>query len=114
MKRITFVAVALSLLVTPLAAQAQSHGGRTVEKRFERSIERPGASGYSYRKKETRKNRFERGHRYTNWKKHDRVRDWKRQGLRRPAHGQQWVRVGNDYLLISVASGIIAGIIAGR
>ncbi|WP_203566152.1 RcnB family protein [Aurantimonas aggregata] len=40
------------------------------------------------------------------------VNDWQRQGLRRPANGQRWVRVDNDYLLVAAASGLIASIVA--
>nr|WP_292073372.1 RcnB family protein [Mesorhizobium sp.] len=32
--------------------------------------------------------------------------------MRRPDRGQEWIRVGNDYLLIGVVSGIIFGAIA--
>jgi len=42
------------------------------------------------------------------------VRDWNRHGLRRPGPGQQWIGVGNDYLLVSVVSGIIFGAIAAH
>lgn len=113
MKRIFISAIALSMLAVP-AAQAQSGSSRGHEKRIEQRFERPGVSGHSYRKRDAQRHRFERGHRYTNWKRHGQVRDWKRHGLRKPGRGQQWVRVGNDYLLITIASGIIAGIIAGR
>ena len=40
------------------------------------------------------------------------VSDWSHRGLRRPPHGQRWVRVDNDYVLISAATGIIASIVA--
>ncbi|KQT52296.1 MULTISPECIES: RcnB family protein [unclassified Aureimonas] len=42
------------------------------------------------------------------------VREYKRYGLRAPGRGQRWVRYGNDYLLITITSGVIASIIAGR
>ncbi|TIQ49916.1 MAG: hypothetical protein E5X61_12930, partial [Mesorhizobium sp.] len=37
-----------------------------------------------------------------------------RYGLRRPSRGQEWIRVGNDYLLVSVVSGIIFGAIVAH
>ena len=40
------------------------------------------------------------------------VSDWQRHGLRRPHEGQRWVSVDGDYILISVATGIIASVIA--
>ncbi|NGO52087.1 RcnB family protein [Allomesorhizobium camelthorni] len=46
------------------------------------------------------------------WKRRQAIRDHYRHGLRRA--GQQWVRVDNDFLLISLGTGTIASIIAGR
>ncbi|MER0237226.1 RcnB family protein [Fulvimarina sp. MAC8] len=40
------------------------------------------------------------------------VSDWRSHGLGRPHDGQRWVRVDNEYLLISAATGVIASIIA--
>ena len=31
-----------------------------------------------------------------------------------PARGQEWIRVGNDYVLVSILSGIISGAIAAQ
>ena len=42
------------------------------------------------------------------------VSDWNHRGLRRPPSGQRWVRVDNDYILISAATGVIASIIAAN
>jgi Ni/Co efflux regulator RcnB len=39
------------------------------------------------------------------------VDDWHQHGLRQPPRGYQWVGVGGDYLLVAVASGIIAQVI---
>lgn len=58
--------------------------------------------------------RWNRGSRVPDWQRRPVVNDWQRHGLRRPGAGQRWVKVDNDYLLIGIASGIIAGIIAGR
>lgn len=60
------------------------------------------------------KRKWARGQRFQDWRRHSEVRDYKRYGLKRPAAGQRWVKVDNDYLLVSLASGIIAGVIAGR
>ncbi|MGN6549786.1 MAG: RcnB family protein [Pararhizobium sp.] len=40
--------------------------------------------------------------------------DYHRYHLRRPGHGQRWVRVGNEYLLITIASGVIASVVAAQ
>ncbi|GAA4340905.1 hypothetical protein GCM10023144_41030 [Pigmentiphaga soli] len=39
------------------------------------------------------------------------VNDWHARRLYRPAPGYQWVQVGADYLLVAIASGVIANII---
>jgi len=60
------------------------------------------------------KRKWSKGHRFQDWRRYSEVRDYKRHGLQRPGAGQRWVKVDNDYLLVSIATGIIAGIIAGR
>ncbi len=40
------------------------------------------------------------------------VNDYQRYHLARPARGQQYVRVDNDILLVSIASGVIGAVIA--
>lgn len=42
------------------------------------------------------------------------VNDWQRHGLKRPARGQQWVQYGGDYMLVAIASGVIAELVLGR
>lgn len=42
------------------------------------------------------------------------VEDWRGHHLSPPPRGYQWVGVGGDFVLIAVASGIIAQIIAGQ
>lgn len=42
------------------------------------------------------------------------VNNWKQHGLKQPGRGQQWVQNGNDYLLVAVASGVIAQIVFGH
>lgn len=61
-----------------------------------------------------RRSNWKRGQRYSNWRQHQPVRDYSRRGLKRPGHGQQWIKVGNDYLLVGIASGLIGAMIAGR
>jgi Ni/Co efflux regulator RcnB len=39
------------------------------------------------------------------------VRDWRGHHLHSPPRGYQWVQVGGDYVLVAVASGIIAQLI---
>lgn len=42
------------------------------------------------------------------------VNDWRAHQLSAPPRGYQWVQSGNDYLLIAIASGIIAQLLLGR
>ena len=42
------------------------------------------------------------------------VDDWNGHHLRQPPRGYHWVQAGDDYLLIAIASGLIAEIILGR
>ncbi len=66
-------------------------------------------------KKETvKRSHWRNGQKYSNWKRHQPVRDYHRHGLRRPGPGQEWIRVGNDYVLVGIVSGIIFGAIAAR
>ena len=48
-----------------------------------------------------------RGHQYV-------VNDWQHHGLKKPGRGQQWVQYGGDYLLVAIASGVIAQVILGH
>jgi Ni/Co efflux regulator RcnB len=61
-----------------------------------------------------KRSHWRNGQKYSNWKRHQPVRDWNRYGLRRPGPGQEWIRVGNDYVLVSILSGIIFGAIAAQ
>ena len=42
------------------------------------------------------------------------VDNWRTHGLRAPQRGQHWVQVGNDYLLVSIATGVIASVFNGH
>ena len=124
MKRLALGALALSMFATPaLQAQAapvylphavtvqsdvaQVDYRRDNHKRVETRTK-------IVKKKVVRESHWKRGHKYRDWNRHRAVNDWHRHGLHRPGRGQEWIRVGNDYLLVGIASGIIAGIIAGR
>ena len=48
------------------------------------------------------------------WRRHQQVRDYHRHGLRAPGRGQTWVKVDNNYLLLSMATGLIASVAAAR
>lgn len=63
--------------------------------------------------------------RHSEWRKGERlasdyrnrqyvVDDWRGQGLHQPPRGYQWVGVGAEYLLVAVASGIIAQVVMSQ
>lgn len=58
-------------------------------------------------------NKWRNGQRYANWKRYRPV-EYRHYGLHRPAPGQRWIRVDNDFLLVGIASGIIAGVVAAH
>lgn len=65
--------------------------------------------------------RAPRGYQRRHWARNQRlpmeyrrvvVREYGRYHLPRPGRGQEWVRVDNDVVLVSVASGVIGAVIA--
>ena len=56
---------------------------------------------------------FRRGQRLPNDTRsnHYVVDNWRAHGLNSPARGQHWVQVGGDYLLVSIATGVIASVL---
>ena len=42
------------------------------------------------------------------------VNDWRAHHLYAPRRGQQWVQVGSDYVLIAIATGVIAQLVLSR
>lgn len=120
-KKIILAAVALSFVGAPLA-QAQQHfphkpGPSHAEPARPplpgKDMHRAGPRG-QFERHDMRRNHFTKGQRFGDWRRHQEVRDYKRYGLRKPAHGQRWVKVDDQFLLISTATGIIAGILAAR
>ena len=112
MKRLMLATVALSLLATP-AAFAGEWGGRH-HPQPEFGMQYQPAKPYRHWQPEVKKPHWKKGQRLSNWKQRQQRRDYKRHGLRKPGRGHEWVRVGNDYLLIAITSGIIAGLIAAK
>ncbi len=101
------IALAMTCSVAPLSAQAQSHHNDrkpTYHQKHKPQAHRP----------PPKRPKWVRGHRVSDWKRRQPVRDYRRHGLRAPSRGQQWIRVDKDYLLISLATGVIVGIAAGR
>lgn len=110
--KILLAAVAASVLFAPMANAQYRHDDRRpgyhhLEKK------RPALQRKQVYKKPVR-HHWKKGHRVSHWQRRAAVRDYYRHGLRRPQPGHQWVKVDNDYLLISLATGVIVGIVASR
>jgi len=103
--------LALSVAAVPMASAQSRNDHPRRGYGYERSAPQPKA--YHHRSGPNRQH-WSKGHRVPDWQRRPVVRDYHRHGLKRPGRGQHWVRVGNDYLLVGIATGIIAGIIAGR
>jgi len=108
-KRTALAVVAFSILAVPMAhAQAGPSSYQGGYHHYQPKKPAPP----SYVKKH---HRWKKGDRVQNWQRRAPVRSYhQHRGLWKPQRGQHWVKVDNDYLLISLASGIIAGIVAGR
>lgn len=124
-KQTILAALAFSMLAVPMAQAQQRHDGPRSGHHFNQQRppvaqvpQRPQAHRPPVRRHQAQRPaprpQWTRGHRVPNWQRRAAVRDYHRHGLRRPGHGQQWVRVDNNYLLISLASGIIAAIATAR
>jgi Ni/Co efflux regulator RcnB len=104
-KRLILSTAAISMLAVPMAqAQSRHHDTR---------------QGHHYSQQKhhhgyAKRHSWKRGERVSDWRKRQAVRDYKRHGLRKPGRNQRWVKVDNDYLLISFATGVVAGIVASR
>jgi Ni/Co efflux regulator RcnB len=104
MKRLLASALALSLLAGSAAtAQAGEYSRRA-----------PSHGHFVKKKVVTKQHRWRTGgHVPSAYRRHF-VNDYHRHHLRAPRHGERWIRVGNDYLLVSIVSGFIAGVVAAH
>ncbi len=108
MKKIALVALAISLIATPAAfAQQQNYKGHR----------------YGHQQKQVivkkmvvvkHGSRWSRGHALPSSYRRNVVRDYHRYHLRTPPRGYQWVRADNDYVMISIASGVISALVQAR
>lgn len=116
MKRIVLAAVAFSMLAAPMAQAQQRYDAPPRYQQHQQHQQHQPHYGqkHSGPKHFQKKQRWSKGKRVPEWQRRYSVRDYHRHGLKRPGRHQQWVKVDNDYLLISLATGIIAGIVVGR
>jgi Ni/Co efflux regulator RcnB len=114
MKRLLIALVASSFLTAPMAfAQPVKpfEVAQMKERHVEKRIDKHGNSRV-VEKHVVVKKRWARGHRLSPSERRHiaAVNDYRRYKLRTPQRGQQWVRVDNDFLLISVATGVIVNL----
>lgn len=59
---------------------------------------------------------WKKGHQVPQHYRDDRyaISDWRQHDLPAPARGQRWMEVNGDYVLMAVATGVIASIIIGH
>ena len=110
MKKIALVALAISLIATPAAfAQQQNY-------KVAIAIGHQQVRSVIVTKKVVVKHgsRWSRGHALPSSYRRNVVRDYHRYHLRTPPRGYQWVRADNDYVMISIASGIISALVQAR
>jgi Ni/Co efflux regulator RcnB len=79
-------------------------------------IKKKGVQKHEVKRHHVRKpvKHWKRGQHVPSWQRKHVVRDYRHHGLRRPGHGQHWVKVDNSYLLVGIASGVIAGLVAAH
>lgn len=135
-KRMILTTITVSMLAVPMAqaqsrhdgprgnhhySQTQKPGSQATQKRHmqkptpqRHQAKKPAPSRHHAQRPAPSRHKWVKGHRVPNWQRRAPVRDYHRHGLRTPSRGQQWVKIDNDYLLISLATGVILGMAAAR
>lgn len=101
MKRLIAATLSLTLLATaaaPAMAAPYGAGGRD---------DHHSQKGHH----DDRRDPPRRGHKLDRDHRGEYVRDYRHHGLRAPARGQEWRKVDGRYVLIAVATGIIADVV---
>ena len=114
MKRLLIALVAGSFLAAPMASAQPAKPfevAQVKERHVEKNVYRHGKAKV-VEKRVVGKKRWARGHRLSPAERRHiaAVQDYRRYRLYAPQRGQQWVRVDNDFLLISVATGAIVSL----
>jgi Ni/Co efflux regulator RcnB len=93
-------------MAAPFNAQVTSHSTVT-QVDWKKPDHRKVQKRVIKKKHSAHRSHWRHGQKYSNWKRHRAV-DWRRHHLRHPGAGQRWIQVGNDYLLVSILTGVIA------
>jgi Ni/Co efflux regulator RcnB len=110
MKRILLAALAVTMLATPAAyAAPQGHGPAPRGDRYEQ----PRGKDYHRAPQVKKRHHWSKGQRVP--KEYRKNVDYRRHHLKAPPRGYQWVENDGQYLMIGIATGLIAAIAsAGR
>lgn len=113
MKRLFIALIASSFLTVPVAYAQPAKPfevAQVRERHVEKNVYRHGNKKVIEKRVVVK--RWSRGHRLSQAERRRfaAVNDYRRYKLRAPPRGQQWVRVDKDFLLISVATGVIVGL----
>ncbi len=112
MKKLFVALLAATVLAAPMTASADQfrHNNRIEKHRDVRIDKRVD------KKVIVHKHRWAKGKKLSRSDRRQIVntRDYRRYNLRQPRRGEQWVRVDNQFLLISAATGLILGLTAAR
>lgn len=115
--RSILAAVAFSMMAVPMAQAQSRHDGPRHGQNYSQPKQpnfHSQQKHYRFDRRAAKPHHWAKGKRLPEWQRRQAVRDYHRHGLKRPGRGQQWVKVDNDYLLIGLATGVIAGIVASR
>ncbi|OCW59305.1 RcnB family protein [Hoeflea olei] len=113
MKKAFILSIAALLMAAPLT-QAQAQSRMDHRPQAHSQWHKSGPESTSKRQHAKADRHWKKGQRMSDWRKHASVRDYRRHGLHKPGHGQRWVKVDNQYVLLGIASGVIAAIVAAR
>lgn len=113
-KKAVLAEIAMTFVTAPMAQARDYHHSNPAPHRYEPQRPHHGKDFYRHDRRDHGRHQWSKGQRYSDWRRHQEIRDYKRYGLRRPRPGQHWVKVDNQYLLIAGATGLIAGILAAQ
>lgn len=120
-KKAVLAAIALSFIGAPLAQAQDYYPRKPGHHRAEQPPRAPHGKDFRrndrrdhFDRRDQRRPHWSKGQRYSDWRRHQEIRDYKRYGLRKPGRGQHWVKVDDQFLLVTAATGIIASILAAR
>lgn len=108
MKKLFAALIATSVLATPFAS-AQAHDHRPPPRHVEKRV-------VIEKRVVVKDHRWKKGYKLSRNERRKIInaRDYRRYRLHQPRRGEEWVRVNDQYLLISAATGLILGLAAAN